>query len=62
MAIQRLPESHLTLYAELLDQMIPAEAEAVVEGMLSGSFTSKKIKGNTYWYLQRSDPSFRSRQ
>jgi hypothetical protein len=53
--IQRLPESHLTLYSELLDQMIPAEAEAVAEGSLSGSFTSKRIKGNTYWYLQRSE-------
>jgi len=37
--------------------MIPAEAEAVAEGSLSGSFTSKKIKGNTYWYLQRSEGS-----
>ena len=55
--IQRLPESHLTLYSELLDQMIPAESAAVVEGMLLGSFTSKKIKGNTYWYLQRSEGS-----
>jgi hypothetical protein len=57
MTIQRLPESHLTLYAELLDQMIPAETEAVAGGVLSGSFTSKKIKGNTYWYLQRSEGS-----
>lgn len=57
MPIQRLPESHLTLYSELLDQMIPAEAEAVAEGTLSGTFTSKKIKGNTYWYLQRSEGS-----
>jgi len=55
--VQRLPESHLTLYSELLDQMIPAEAEAVAEGSLSGSFTSKKIKGHTYWYLQRSEGS-----
>ena len=57
MPVQRLPESHLTLYSELLDQMIPAEAEAASEGLLSGSFTSKKIKGNTYWYLQRSEGS-----
>lgn len=57
MAVHRLPESHLTLYSELLDQMIPAEAAAVAEGVLSGSFTSKKIKGNTYWYLQRSEGS-----
>ena len=57
MTIRRLPESHLTLYAELLEQLIPAETEAVVEGALSGSFTSKKVKGNTYWYLQRSEGS-----
>jgi len=37
--------------------MIPAESEAVAEGSLSGSFTSKRIKGNTYWYLQRSEGS-----
>lgn len=55
--VNRLPESHLTLYAELLDQMIPAAAEAVAEGMLSGTFTKKNIKGNTYWYLQRSEGS-----
>ena len=57
MAFDRLPESHLTLYSELLDQMIPAESAAVADGMLMGSFTSKKIKGNTYWYLQRSEGS-----
>lgn len=55
MAFERLPESHLTLYSELLDQMIPAESAAAAEGTLSGSFTSKRIKGNIYWYLQRSE-------
>jgi hypothetical protein len=55
--IHRLPESHLTLYSELLDQIIPAEVEAMAEGTLSGTFTSKKIRGNTYWYLQRSEGS-----
>lgn len=53
--IQRLPDSHLTLYAELLDQMIPASAAAVTEGALSGSFVSKRLKGHVYWYLQRSE-------
>lgn len=57
MTVDRLPESHLTLYSELLDQIIPAEAETVAGGTLSGSFTSKKIKGKTYWYLQRSEGS-----
>jgi hypothetical protein len=55
--IQRLPESQLTLYAELLDQMIPAAAAAVAEGALAGAFTSKAIKGRSYWYLQRSEGS-----
>lgn len=55
--ITRLPESHLTLYAELLDQMIPASTASIVVGALPGSFTSKKLKGNTYWYLQRSEGS-----
>jgi len=54
---RRLPESHLTLYSELLDQMIPAAAEAVAEGVMSGTFTQKRIKGNLYWYLQRSEGS-----
>ncbi len=53
--ITRLPESHLTLHAELLDQMIPASAASVMDGAMSGSFTSKKPKGNVYWYLQRSE-------
>lgn len=57
MAFDRLPESHLTLYAELLDQLIPAESAVVADGLLTGSFTPKRIKGNTYWYLQRSEGS-----
>jgi len=54
MTYQRLPESQLTLYAELLDQSIQLTASEAVNGVLRGSFTSKKIKGNTYWYLQKS--------
>lgn len=53
MAYQRLPESIQTLYAELLEQTIHAEAEAAVLGAPSGSFVSKALKGGTYWYLQR---------
>ncbi len=59
--IHRLPESHLTLYAELVDQMIPAAAVAVTRGVLGGTFTTKRVKGNTYWYLQRSEGA-RTRQ
>ena len=50
----RLSESVQTLYAELLDQLRGADAEAAVRG-LSGAFVSKTIRGRTYWYLQRSE-------
>jgi hypothetical protein len=50
---QRLPESVQTLYAELLDQAIQAEAETAMAAAPQGSFVSKAIKGGTYWYLQR---------
>jgi hypothetical protein len=52
-AHQRLPESIQTLYAELLEQTIHAEAEAAATGAPHGTFVSKTIKGGTYWYLQR---------
>jgi hypothetical protein len=51
----RLSESVSTLYAELLDQSILAAAEEATRGVPSGAFTSKNIKGRTYWYLQRSE-------
>ena len=54
MTYHHLPGSQLTLYAELLDQSIQTFASEAVKGPLGGSFTSKKIKGRTYWYLQRS--------
>lgn len=54
MNYQRLPESQITLYAELLDQSIQLAASEAVNGALKGSFISKEIKGNTYWYLQKS--------
>lgn len=53
MPFQRLPESVQTLYAELLEQTIHAEAEAAAIKAPQGSFVSKTIKGGTYWYLQR---------
>jgi hypothetical protein len=53
-SFERLPESVTTLYAELLDQVVQGEAEAVAKGLPPpGSFVSKRVKGNTYWYLQR---------
>lgn len=55
MSFQRLPETVHTLYAELLDQVIEAEAEAAALGLPpAGSFVSKEVKDNTYWYLQQS--------
>ena len=42
--IQRLFDSHLTLHAELLDQMIPDSAAAVTEGAVSGSIVLKRLK------------------
>lgn len=54
MSFTRLPEATQTLYAELLDQAIQAEAEEVARRLLPrGSFVSKTIKGRVYWYLQR---------
>jgi hypothetical protein len=52
MTFARLPETVQTLYAELLDQLRIADAEATVAGM-TGPFVSKTIRGRTYWYLQR---------
>ncbi|MCA1732199.1 MAG: hypothetical protein LC732_01190 [Acidobacteria bacterium] len=59
MAFTRLPESVQTLYAELLDQMRVADAEAAVGGA-PGTFVSKKIRGRVYWYVQRSEGAAKS--
>ena len=53
MPFDRLPESVQTLYAELLEQSIHADAAEAAIGAPSGSFVRKKVKGRTYWYLQR---------
>ncbi|HHQ48680.1 MAG TPA: hypothetical protein ENK19_07335, partial [Acidobacteria bacterium] len=50
-----LPETVATLYAELLDQAIQAEAAGAAGTVPTGSFISKTIGGRTYWYLQRSE-------
>ncbi|MDO8805124.1 MAG: GSU2403 family nucleotidyltransferase fold protein [Elusimicrobiota bacterium] len=44
------PETH-TLYAELLDQLTAVEARRSI-GALKGCFTTKNIKGETYYYFQ----------
>jgi hypothetical protein len=55
MRFDRLPETVQTLYVELFDQVVQAEAEAVARELPPmGSFVSKEVKGRTYWYLQQS--------
>jgi hypothetical protein len=49
---RRLPESVQTLYAELLDLSLRAEAERAARGLPPGTFVAKTIKGARYWYLQ----------
>jgi hypothetical protein len=50
---QRLPESVQTLYSELFEQTVHAQADAAAAGSSQGTFVSKTVKGGTYWYLQR---------
>ncbi len=53
MPFDRLPETVQTLYAELLEQSVHADATEAAIGVPAGSFVRKKVKGHTYWYLQR---------
>lgn len=50
-----------TAYAQLVDAALVTEhARSVAD--LSGSFSSKMVKGNKYWYYQYSEPSGKLRQ
>ncbi len=53
MPFERLSESTQTLYAELRELAIHAEAEAAAAAVPVGTFVSKTIKGGIYWYLQQ---------
>ncbi|HEV8239616.1 MAG TPA: GSU2403 family nucleotidyltransferase fold protein [Thermoanaerobaculia bacterium] len=53
MAFARLAESTQSLYSELLDQLIAAEAERVPLMPRRGSFVSKVVRGRRYWYWQQ---------
>lgn len=53
MPFQRLPDTVATLYAELFEQVVRAEAELSPAMPRQGSFVSKMVKGRRYWYLQR---------
>jgi hypothetical protein len=55
MPYQRLAESVQTLYAELLEQAIHAEAERAAAAAPRGSFVAKTIRGVAYWYLQHQE-------
>ena len=57
----RLPLETQTLYVELLDHILGLEAQRSV-GSLTGSFTSKQVKGETYVYYQASLPGGKTRQ
>ena len=50
-----------TSYAQLFDVAQGAELARSVSS-LKGSFASKKVKGNTYWYFQHTDVSGRLQQ
>lgn len=59
--MEKLPLETQTLYSEFLERLTAAEARRSV-GRLSGSFTTKVVKGGTYQYFQYSDPGGQLRQ
>ncbi len=50
-----------TLYAELMERLTIQEAHRSI-GHLAGCFVTKKIKGETYYYFQYSDPGGKLKQ
>jgi hypothetical protein len=56
-----LPLETQTLYAELLEHLIGLQAQRSI-GALTGSFTEKTIKGESYLYWQASQPGGGKRQ
>lgn len=59
--MERIPLETHTLYAELIDQLTTLEAQRCI-GSLRGGFTSKRIKGDTYYYYQYSEPGGQRKQ
>lgn len=58
---RELSSSAQTAYAQLADAaLVSQHARSVAD--LSGSFASKTVKGNKYWYYQYSEPSGKLRQ
>jgi hypothetical protein len=60
-AYESLSLTAQTSYAQLLDAAQSAELARSVES-LSGSFATKTVKGNKYWYFQHTDVSGSLRQ
>jgi hypothetical protein len=59
--MERMPLEIQTLYAELLERLSALEAGRSI-GHVSGSFVTKTIKGDIYYYFQYSDPGGIKRQ
>lgn len=51
----RLPLEVQTLYSELLEQLLALAARREI-GSAPGTFTTKSVKGETYYYFQYSEP------
>ena len=54
MAIDRLPQSTQAIYSDLRELALHADAERVRRHIPAGSFVSKEIASQRYWYLQES--------
>lgn len=61
MDLERIPLQTQTLYAELLERLQAREAHRSI-GRAAGCFTTKTVKGESYYYFQYSDPGGRQRQ
>jgi hypothetical protein len=59
--LDRIPLEIQTLYAELIERLSAFEAGRSI-GHAPGSFVTKTIKGDTYYYFQYSDPGGSKRQ
>ncbi len=59
--MDRLPAETQTLYAEFLEHLLAIHARRTI-GLASGCFTTKTVKGETYYYFQYSDPGGVTRQ
>lgn len=59
--MHRQPIELQTLYAELVEQLAALEAQRAI-GHLPGSFVTKTIKGQSYYYFQHLEPGGAKRQ